>query len=235
MARIGIAAILISIATVNAQAADISAPSYKSSVVTQAYNWTGLYAGVHGGYGTGQGKSIALAGETDLDGWFGGGQLGFNIQAPGTPWVIGIEADASFGSLNGGVTVFFPPVTMTVNGGTDFFGTARTRFGYAADRALLYVTGGIAWMKGDVNLGLVGPVASLFLSEKQTHLGFTVGGGVELAVVDGWSAKLEYQYLDLNSDEYFGPGGIDVSFTAHTFRLGLNYRFGDKTPVILRN
>lgn len=56
------------------------------------------------------------------------------------------------------------------------------------------------------------------------RVGYTVGGGVEWAVSDKWSAKLEYQYFD------FGPaqlnatcgGSADVDIDAHTVKIGVN-------------
>ena len=87
----------------SASAADLSRrPVYKAPApVVAAYNWSGFYAGVHAGYGWGDlGVSAAgLAGTGDIDGWFGGGQIGWNWQAAGSPWVFGVELDSSFANI----------------------------------------------------------------------------------------------------------------------------------------
>lgn len=203
----------------------------------QTYNWTGFYAGVHGGYGFGEGSSIVLGGSVDIDGWFGGGQIGFNVQAPGTPWVFGLEVDSSFGKIEGAVTSFFPPVAQTITSRIDYAGTARTRFGYAHDRVLFYATGGIAWANAEVGVALSVPWGAVSFADRTMHVGFAAGAGVEWALADGWTMKAEYLYLDFSSETYFPDiaGGIDAAFDAHTVRVGLNYRFGGgKAPVAAR-
>lgn len=67
--------------------ADIARPVYKAPVVIPAYNWTGFYVGVHGGYGAGNAdvSSAGFARSADIDGWFGGGQIGLNWQGAGSP------------------------------------------------------------------------------------------------------------------------------------------------------
>jgi outer membrane immunogenic protein len=84
-----------------------------------------------------------------------------------------------------------------------------------------------------------------------TRGGWTVGGGVEGAVGDNWSLKVEYLYVDLGTvtttfatlPGCFGiPGGcigiaagsgtISSRITDNIVRVGLNYRFGG--PVVAR-
>jgi outer membrane immunogenic protein len=75
-----------------ALAADLPARMpLKASLAYPAYNWTGAYAGVNigGAFGRFNGSSDNLAGVT------GGGQIGYNWQASGSPWVFGLEADIS--------------------------------------------------------------------------------------------------------------------------------------------
>jgi len=85
------------------------------------------------------------------------------------------------------------------------------------------------------------PGAAAFSSSRT---GWTVGGGVETMIAGGWSAKLEYLYVDLGSvsntlpigiNPAFGPafntgGAASATSTSRVrdniVRLGLNYRFG---------
>ena len=66
-----------------------------------------------------------------------------------------------------------------------------------------------------------------------TQSGWTAGAGVEFAVSGNWSAKLEYEYVDLTRQRYdlsgFGLPGVDVDPRIHLLKFGLNYHFGD-TP-----
>ena len=58
--------------------------------------------------------------------------------------VFGLEAEVSFGKVGGAGT------GLDIDMNT--FGTARARFGYAADRALWYLTGGLAWGNNEFNI-----------------------------------------------------------------------------------
>ena len=61
-------------------------------------------------------------------------------------------------------------------------------------------------------------------SESQTHLGWTVGGGVEVGLTPNWSAKAEYLYVRLEDRSYVLTG-VNNGFQSNVFRLGVNYRF----------
>src|SRR5271169_7176029 len=102
-------AVLATVAAVSfasvASAADMpaKAPVYKAPIVASIYNWTGFYVGANGGYGwstqsgtvtatNNTGASDSLAGPHAVGG-FGGGQIGYNWQAPGSQWALGAELD----------------------------------------------------------------------------------------------------------------------------------------------
>ncbi|WP_349537797.1 outer membrane beta-barrel protein [Bradyrhizobium sp. AS23.2] len=65
--------------------------------------------------------------------------------------------------------------------------------------------------------------------------GWTAGLGLEYAVSGNWTAKAEYEYVDLSGRTYdlsgFGLNNVNVEPRVHLFKLGLNYQFGD-TPWI---
>jgi outer membrane immunogenic protein len=99
----------------------------------------------------------------------------------------------------------------------------RGRLGYAADRFMPYVTGGAAF--GDIRASTPG-----FSQASANNAGWTLGGGLEAALVGNWTAKVEYLYVDLGS---FNCGlncgaGLttdNVSFHANLLRGGVNYKF----------
>ena len=100
-------------------------------------------------------------------------------------------------------------------------------------------TGGLAWGTNEVGASITAPGLLRSGTASDTHVGWTVGAGVEWALLDNWTAKVEYLYLDLGNATYLGgssaPGGFDVDLTAHTVKVGLNYRFGySKAPVVAR-
>ncbi len=110
------------------------APKYEAPPPAQvynpasAYNWTGPYLGLIGGYGWGTSS-----------GWEGGVFAGYNFQLDPN-WVVGIEGDLMAAGKSGTVGA------STISNGWD--GTVRGRLGYAYDRFLFYGTGGVAF--GDV-------------------------------------------------------------------------------------
>ena len=178
-------------APANAADAPIKGPYYKAEPV---FSWSGFYFGGHVGYGFGE---AAGPGATfDIDGVFGGAQLGYNWQF-NRNWVFGIETDLSGSDIGtAGFTV-------------DWFGTTRVRLGYAWDRMMLYGTGGISYGGTDATSG---------------HVGWAAGVGLEWAFAPRWSAKIEYLYVDLG-DEILPLFAAPVSVDFSTVRFGVNYRF----------
>jgi outer membrane immunogenic protein len=117
-------------------------------------------------------------------------------------FVYGIEADGGWAGIEDDID------DVTV----DWTSTVRGRIGYAFDSVLVYATGGAA----------IGGVDSDIIGDGDTRLGFAVGGGVEAALTDNISAKVEYQYIDLGDDDI---DGSPVEFDAHTVKAGLNFHF----------
>lgn len=201
----GTAAVAIS---TSAFAADL--PVYQAEpayVAPVAYDWTGLYVGVNGGYVFGD-SDFGL----DPDGWMIGGTVGYNQQFG--QWVAGIEADLAYTDVDDSVSVGVASASFDL----DYLATVRGRIGYAWDRTLLYATGGVAFGRTSVRLDN-GVVA---VRSRDTSVGWVVGAGVEYAFTDNWSAKAEYNYIDLGDVD--APGG-DVDFNAHVVKVGLNYKF----------
>jgi outer membrane immunogenic protein len=125
-----------------------------------------------------------------------------------------------------------------------WFGTATARAGVTIDHALVYVKAGAAWGHFDQSaiVGVIanGPPAGVFgtTSLSDTRLGFTAGMGIEYAVGGGWSAKVEYDYMDFGTKSksypFTGPLegdgvlvhlSVDDRETAHVVKVGLNHRF----------
>lgn len=211
------AAVVILIGGGGAMAADLHAPpSIKDEpVYEQRSRWQGFYLGLNGGYAWGDTETAAFDSSLRPEGAFGGGQLGYNLVAGRL--LFGVEADVQGGDISDS-TSSSPGAATDIN----LFGTVRGRVGFVSDRTLIYATGGYAW--GDVDMQFDNGLVSV--SDSDILHGYTLGGGIEYALTDNWSTKLEYQYVDLE-DTRLGIGGDSARFDPdfHSVRLGLNYRF----------
>lgn len=107
--------------------------------------------------------------------------------------------------------------------------------GRCAPPQLWFVNGGAA--VGDIlhryNAGLAPPS----VSASDTRWGWTAGAGVEYMFAANWSAKLEYNYIDLGkvAPIQYTPAINDRSEwkdTFHTVKLGINYHFKAASPVV---
>jgi outer membrane immunogenic protein len=206
------AAAFAALFSTSAMAADIITnyePAPMAPMAT-AYNWSGVYLGVQGGYVWTDLDFPGGFGSEDFNGATLGGQIGANWQH--NNFVFGVEADVAYTWNDNNYTFGGDSVEI----GTDWQGSARARLGYAFDRTLVYGTGGLAMTRGFVK-------APGFKAE-ETLTGWTVGGGVEHAFTDNWIARAEYRYSDYGSDD-FGLGAGDFDLSEHTVRAGLSYKF----------
>jgi outer membrane immunogenic protein len=210
---------LLGLAVTSATAADLprSMPPTKAPVFLPAYSWTGFYLGIQGGYGFGRSDWSAAGSDTDVSGGLVGGTVGYNWQTPGSPWVFGLEGDIAWANIKGDFTNAACPAGCETK--NTWLGTGRGRLGWAFDRWMPYVTGGVAF-------GEVKATAAGLGSVSDTNVGWTVGAGIEGAVAGNWTAKLEYLYVDLGDVSCGGcVAASSVDFRTHLVRAGLNYRF----------
>lgn len=217
-----------------AAAADLPASMpIKAPVRAAIYNWTGFYVGGQVGYGQGGfGPDTnpipeqAVFFPHRVTGMIGGFQAGYNLQLPNRV-VLGVEADVSFTSPLDRPKLDPAPFNTTL----EYAGTARGRIGYAFGQVLPYVTGGLAWGQSRVNVNA--DDGSLLSTRLLPHVGWTAGLGIEMAVGGNWTAKIEYDYIDLTRRTY-GLGNamlpdLNVDPKIHAIKVGLNYKLGD-TP-----
>ena len=209
-------------------------PEYEEPVRDMPYSWHGFYMGANAGYGWGNDDTVSLSGPGaggaigafNGEGWFGGGQVGYNVQFDRL--VLGVEADiqaSDIGDSTSGVSgIYAGQASYDI----DWFSTIRGRLGYAAGPALLYVTGGVAFADVSYSVAATDGINSVAMSKSEIETGYTVGGGLEYALDEDWSLKTEYLYVDLGDQTVTSPGGAFSSRTVtdfHTVRAGLNFRF----------
>ena len=159
-----------------AVAADLPAKAPPMYAPVLAYNWTGPYLGINAGGGWLKDEGV------NHNGGLIGVTLGYNVQTGG-PWVWGLEGDIGYFSQSE----------------QKYLGTVRGRIGYATDRLLPYITGGLAVMSDDGS----------------ARAGWTVGAGLEYAIAQNISVKGEYLYVNPNGSVLRGS----------ILRAGLNLRF----------
>jgi outer membrane immunogenic protein len=207
MSRVALSAVALIAAgwTASAQAADLPYGSQAPYTVNQPlnfYSWAGPYLGGNLGWAWGSVDNNL----TQPSGLAGGVQAGYNWQ-PG-PFVFGIEGDIQAT----GASDTFAPWKFS----NPWFGTVRGRAGYVLGNVLFYGTAGLAFG------GLTGQTFGL--SESRTNAGWTAGVGAEFGFATGWSAKLEYLFIDLN-DSTFTITGVPNGYRFGLLRAGVNYHF----------
>lgn len=182
------------------------------------YDWSGFYAGVAAGYAWGDASydaDVIGAGSFDNDGWLLGGVVGYNFQTG--PWVFGVEGDLYWAGIDGGEDVGI----VTISNDTNWFGSVRGRAGYAFDNILPYLTAGIAFADNDVSIA-----GAVNASDSNTHVGYTVGLGVEVGLTQNVSTSLEYRYTDFGDKDYDFDGFSSVGDgDFHTIGAALKWRF----------
>src|ERR1700716_1492088 len=191
--------------TATALAADLPYGSRAPYTVNQplnVYSWAGPYLGGNLGYAWGSVDNNP----TKPSGFVGGAQAGYNWQTG--PWVFGVEGDIE---VTGAEDTFAPWKFSN-----PWFGTVRGRAGYAFNNIYLYGTGGLAF--GELRAETFG------LSETHTNAGWTVGAGAEFGLVQNWTAKIEYLYVDL-SNSNFSITGVSNGYRFGLVRAGVNYHF----------
>lgn len=239
-------------------------------VYAPAFTWTSCYLGVNGGWigsnedytlsPTDQYLVLATAAQRaertysyspDSSAGTAGGQFG--CQAQIGSWVIGGEWDFNWSGLEEDNVIFAPQTAfwqdwdITSHKQLEWFTTARAKLGFAWDRLMIYATGGLAYASYDaytqVNFRAEAPPIDLAGAYRENRLGYAVGGGLEWAFANNWSAKAEFLYLDFGSFSYKGVYFADPAFTYTTevdakeyvARVGINYMFHPGgAPVVAR-
>jgi outer membrane immunogenic protein len=259
-----------------ASAADLPARTYTKApvMVNPSYNWTGFYVGLNAGgawsrsnaatttifdpigyFATTSPGAIGIAGAQRINssGFTGGLTAGYNWQVSNI--VFGIESDFNYLGLRGsstgsGIYPCCAPTGFTVNSSvsTDWLITLRPRVGIAANNWLFYATGGLAVanVKSSFSFTDTFATATESASISRTKTGWTAGVGTEYALMNGWSVKAEYLYVDLGRESAtstnlsISPGVAfptsvfthSVDLRSNIVRVGLNYKFGG--PVVAR-
>lgn len=234
-----------------AYAADLHGGSLKDAPVAYdapAAIWAGLYVGGSAGFGVGDtsgklkfGKkgrdeeSVEEVIETkdsgpdfgslfrsdyDIDGAIYGVHVGYNFQRDNL--VFGAELGFNGTDIDGSDSCGLFGIAKCERS-LDWYATAVARLGYASGRTLFYGFGGLAWGEVQTDISILG---TNFLNGSETHVGWVAGLGIEHALSDRFSVRVEYSHVDLGEEDVALGHGIssevDLSFDA--IKVGASYK-----------
>jgi outer membrane immunogenic protein len=145
------------------------------------------------------------------------------------------------------------------NGSANTLGTIRARFGFTTDRTLFFLTGGVAFRNGDNGASVTDTKTTITTmnnwqgdpsrevtsttftrSGNGNNVGWALGGGLEYALTENLSTKLEYLHAQFGNGDngYNHPDYIDCKTflgdsknSVDILRVGLNYRFTTAAPA----
>jgi opacity protein-like surface antigen len=246
------------VGTAAAAAADLPSAKAPPAPAPLIYSWQGTYLGTQFGYGF---NTVSESGLDGIPGYAGlanpvsytqgyssrgvssGFHFGYNRQFGAL--VLGGEADFDFTGQHTNKTIY-NSLGSALGGPTETNVADNLRWsvlgraGYANDRTLFFLTGGLVNGVSTVEhnywpLSAPGaPVNDYFNIER---FGWTAGAGVEYAFTDDWSGRVEYRHNDygtavLNSVQV--PGlTYRERMTEDSVRLGISYHVGAPTaPTI---
>jgi len=240
---LALSAMMGAFATHAASAADLAPPPPPPApeIRTTVSDWTGPYIGAVLG-GTCMDTQMTIYLDLGNDGsindvfnglpingcgWSGGLLTGFNYQIDNI--VLGLEGDWTWGSRTGKHTdIVTPPgVIQRDHYKIQWQTSLRARVGVlSTDQTLLYLTGGISWLKGTLK-----ETNPLVVSDSKQHTGYILGGGIEHAFTENLHLRAEYLYGSYGKETYRFVGGGDAADIrmgldhVHTFRVGVSWNF----------
>lgn len=196
-----------------AQAADLLVSAAPEQAAASS-NWDGFYAGMFAGYAAGDLTTTdnflpTSPFEAEYAGYLVGVQAGYNFHLNDNV-VGGYSVDIAYNSASSD--------NSSYDIALDWSGSVTSRLGLDLNGFVPYVLGGITATTASVTDF---PAAT----ESQTHIGYTVGAGIEVALADSVSANVEYRYTGYGTKIYSLTNITTADFVDHSVRAGLNYHF----------
>jgi outer membrane immunogenic protein len=209
LARAVLLSITASVVSLSALAADLPARMEPAAPVAYvpAFSWTGFYlGGALGWIGTNPEYTTGavvletpfiVSSSSSKDGLSYGILSGYNYQVG--QLVLGVEGDFTGWTVG---KVRYTAITgdfLTAH--SKWGGSIRGRLGYAADRALFYLTGGAAFISNETSI----PLTGLSIGGDGARLGWTVGAGLDYAFTNNWFTGIEYRYSQYKTKTFVYP------------------------------
>jgi len=211
-----------------------------SPAIAEDVPWAGLYVGASFDWGNGT-RDITVPSafnprqNSDRFGYGATGILGYNWQSG--PLIFGVEADAGWGNIQPRMTYLSKTTTEAIHIYTtyDYQASLRARIGYVLPWSVLgFVTGGGALVHSQSHIVEtigVGPNWGPAVADDNTavwQLGWTYGAGLEKALGQNLSVRLEWQHIETGdySFDYSTPSvQTTASMASDLGRLGMFWRF----------
>jgi outer membrane immunogenic protein len=172
-----------------------------------AFSWTGFYLGGELGwiqssptYTTGAvllGAPFVVTTASDKNGLSYGILAGYNYQAG--QLVLGVEGDFQGWTVGEIRSTAVTGDFLTAR--SKWGGSIRGRLGYAADRVLLYVAGGAAFVSSETSI----PFTGISIGGDDTRVGWTAGAGFDYALTNNWFTGVEYRYSQYQAKSFVYP------------------------------
>ena len=198
--------------------------------------WAKTYAGLFAGSGLAQNRLVDVDGfanwgypgslsEYDDQGFAWGALAGSRFEFAGTP--LRFEVDATLGGLSASTDRLDPEGRdETAIADYQWLATARAGVEDRLGGVTLFATGGLAAARIDNSVTDIDFFSGMpprmdpddSFRDSSTHFGWVIGVGVETALPDSWTLRLEGSYLDFGQSTY------------HVNRSGDNRCCGSGTP-----
>jgi outer membrane immunogenic protein len=244
------AVMLLMLSPLTAHSADIAGPP---PLLVPMFSWTGFYAGANIGAAWTNSSWTDTLTLTNFNNnnsgngvFIGGGQIGGNYQIGS--FVIGGEWDFDWAANNNHTNgVVIPAGNIVVTNNNRWITTVAARFGWAFERWLWYGKAGGGWVGNNTTVTNTTTGVSVSTCGNLTtncgnnnNGGWLLGAGLEYAVTNNWTVKLEYDFLGVGSRTFVIP--VTSPFLAgDTFhsnnrnvqeiKVGFNYLFNWGAPV----
>ncbi|WP_279090340.1 outer membrane protein [Bartonella apis] len=239
-----------------AQAADVVVNQEPAPVVAApAFSWSGFYAGgqIGGSWGDGSFERdvkavknlrpakygdarISDVKKKSIDGgdFIGGVYAGYNLQFTNNI-VAGFDADFTWLDNTAKSNENIPFGESRIDGyrnkvKQDWMAAVRARLGYAYDRFLPYIAGGVAFTDVEYKHRYYGDVTDIWFDERssssKTLTGYTLGAGLDYAMTDHIILRAEYRYTDFGDKDFIlDYQKRNVETKSNDVRFGVAYKF----------
>jgi len=209
LSRVVLLSASASLFSLGALAADLPARMEPAAPVAYvpSFSWTGFYLGGSLGwvrtspdYTAGAvllGTPFVVSSASSKNGLSYGVLGGYNCQMG--QLVLGVEGDFTGWTIG---KIRYTAITgdfLTAH--SKWGGSIRGRVGYAADRALFYVTGGAAVVSNETSI----PLTGISIGGDGARWGWTVGAGLDYAITNNWFTGIEYRYSQYETKNFIYP------------------------------
>ena len=218
---------------------------------TMPFNWARTYAGLFAGSGLSQNRLVDVDGfanwghpgsisDYDDQDFAWGALAGRRFEFAGTP--LRVEVDATFGDFSASTNRLDPEgLDETAVATYQWLTTLRAGVEDTLGGLTLFATGGLAAARidnsvtdldfGENTLRYRDPDDSF--RDSSTHLGWVIGVGVETALPDAWTLRLEGSYLDFGRNTYYvNRSGNNACCGTGTTRRPVTYHVENSLGIV---